>query len=133
MTGRMIKDPRYGLHGPLVQFKNHRYDTPMAGIKRLLRSAAFGLAGIASTVSAPAWAAPQIPLAAGSYEQLSIVMAAADQCGFHSYRVQESAFSYKYLYTNDDLGSYPCIQSWLKKSAPALGLSPRYEGDTYQR
>jgi hypothetical protein len=118
---------------PLVLFKSRRYGTPMTGIKGPLKSAAFGLAGIAATLSAPTWAAPQIPLAAGSYEQLSIVMAAADQCGFRSYRVQESAFSYKYLYTNDDLGSYPCIQSWLKKSAQALGLSPRYEGDTYQR
>lgn len=60
-------------------------------------------------------------------------MAAADKCGFRRFRIAESAFSYKYLYTDDDLGSYTCIQSWLKKSARNIGLAPRYDGDAYKR
>jgi hypothetical protein len=84
-------------------------------------------------VAEPAQAAPQIPLAAGSYEQLALVMAAADKCGFRSFRVEESAWSYKYLYTNSDLGSCGCIQIWLRKSARRIGLAARYEGDAYKR
>jgi hypothetical protein len=105
----------------------------MTRIKRLLRSSALVLSAVAALLSAPAQAAPQIPLAAGSYKQLSLAMVAADKCGFRSFRVGESAWSYKYLYTADDLGSYPCVQAWLKKSARRLGLKPRYPEDAYQR
>ena len=105
----------------------------MTRTKRLYRSSALCLSVMSALISAPAQAAPQIPLAAGSYKQLSLVMVAADNCGFHSFRVGESAWSYKYLYTADDLGSYPCVQAWLKKSARRLGLEPRYPEDAYQR
>ncbi len=60
-------------------------------------------------------------------------MTAAEKCGFRSFRVGESAWSYKYLFTADDLGYYPCIQAWLKKSAKRIGLEPRYPEDAYQR
>lgn len=100
---------------------------------RTLRSSAFGFAALVVMASSPVRAAPQLPLAAGTYVQLSSVMIAADKCGFRSFRIGESAFSYKYLYTDDDLGSYPCMRSWLKKSAREIGLAPRYEGDAYER
>lgn len=100
---------------------------------RTLRSSTFGFAALVVMASSPVQAAPQLPLAAGTYAQLSLVMAAADECGFRRFRVGESAFSYKYLYTDDDLGSYPCIRSWLKKSARGIGLAPRYEDDAYER
>jgi len=60
-------------------------------------------------------------------------MAEADKCGFRQFRVGESPSKSKYLYTDDDLGSYPCIEKWLKKSARRIGLVPRYEGDAYER
>lgn len=110
-----------------------RQDAAMTRIKRLLRSCVLVSSAMAAPISAPAQAASQIPLAAGSYKQLSLVMVAADKCGFRSFRIQESAWSYKYLYTADDLGSYPCVQDWLKSSARRLGLKPRYPEDDYQR
>ena len=88
---------------------------------------------MAALVSSPLLAAPQIPLAAGTYAQLTLVMEAADKCGFRSFHISDSAFAYKYIYTDDDLGSYPCIHGWLKKSAESIGLAPRYEDDAYQR
>ena len=105
----------------------------MIRIERVVHHAAVGLVGATVLMSANCWAAPQIPLAAGTYKQLSLVMVAAEKCGFRSFRIDESASSYKYLYTNDDLESYPCVQAWLKKSARRIGLSPRYPNDVYQR
>jgi hypothetical protein len=105
----------------------------MKKVRRLLRPSTLSLLVVAVLLASPSQAAPQIPLAAGSYKQLSLVMIAADRCGFRSFRIAGSAGSYQYLYTAGDLGSYPCISAWLKKSARRLGLKPRYPDDIYQR
>ena len=98
-----------------------------------LPPSAIGFAALVALGVSPVRAAPQIPLAAGTYAQLGLVMAAANKCGFRRFRVEEGYLSYQYLYRDDDLGSYPCLQSWLKKSARDIGLAPRGEGDTYER
>jgi hypothetical protein len=105
----------------------------MMTITRALRPSASGFFALVAIASSSLQAAPQMPLAAGSHAQLDLVKAAARKCGFRRFRVAESAFSYKYLYTDDDLGSYPCIESWLKKRARGIGLAPRYESDAYER
>jgi hypothetical protein len=105
----------------------------MTTVTRALRLAASGFVVLVAIASSSLQAAPQMPLAAGTHAQLSLVKAAARKCGFRRFRVGESAFSYRYLYTDDDLGSYPCIESWLKKRARSIGLAPRYEGDAYER
>jgi hypothetical protein len=97
-----------------------------------LPPSAIGFAALVALGVSPVRAAPQMPLAAGTYAQLGLVMEAAHKCGFRSFRVEEG-YLYQYLYSNDNLGSYPCLQSWLKKSARDIGLAPRGEGDTYER
>ena len=82
-------------------------------------------------MAAASQAAPQRPLAAGTYEQLIIVMRAADKCGFKSYRVAVGYQGAKVLYTDDDEGSYSCIEAWLRRSTSKLHLAPTFDGDRY--
>jgi hypothetical protein len=79
-------------------------------------------------VPTAAQAGPQRPLAIGSYEQLAIVMRAADRCGFTAYRISfyllKNGSKPKAVYTDDDSGSYHCIEAWTKRNAHRIGLLP---------
>ena len=75
----------------------------------------------------PALAGPQRPLAIGTYNQLVVVMRAADRCGFKSYRISiilmGDGSRSRAVYTDDDRGSYQCVEAWMKRSGAKLGLA----------
>ena len=84
-----------------------------------------------SFIAVPAMCiAPQRPITAGTYKQLTIVMRAADRCGFTEYRIGVGYKGAKALYLSSD-GSYPCIEAWVMRSARKLRLAPTFEGDIY--
>jgi hypothetical protein len=93
----------------------------------------FAAAALQSTSSSP-----QVPVAAGSFESIVVVLEAAKRCGIKQIKVEMYPTTWAgdarmYLLQDPKDAHVRCLNTWLTLNEKRLALVPRWEGDNFSR
>lgn len=83
-------------------------------------------------------AAPQIPVAAGSFKSIVVVLEAAKGCGIEQLKVEMYPTSWTgdarlYLLQDPKDAGVRCLNTWLTRNGKRLALVPRWSNDDFSR
>jgi hypothetical protein len=81
-------------------------------------------------------AAPQIPIAAGSFKSIGVVLESAKNCGIEQLKVEMYPASWAgdarlYLLQDPKDAGVRCLNSWLTHNGKRLALVPRWSNDGF--
>jgi hypothetical protein len=83
-------------------------------------------------------AAPQIPVAAGTFKSIVVVLDAAKNCGIEQLKVEMYPTSWAgnarlYLLQDPKDAGVRCLNTWLTRNGKRLLLLPRWLNDDFSR